>query len=178
MIKVINKNAISIILCVCAWCISILCILMKSDPFPTLLTMVVIITIHLLAALSDIYNRIIPLKLTLSALVIGILIYVIFYNTKVGLNYILAGFFAFIIVKILIVITKSQIGGGDLALMTVTGLFVGVASFFSILFIAILLSGIYSVILLLIKKVDKKTEIPFAPFILLATMFLVLTNVL
>jgi leader peptidase (prepilin peptidase)/N-methyltransferase len=79
--------------------------------------------------------------------------------------------------KLLILVSKRQVGGGDLALMTVTGFFTGVNAFFSILFVSIVLTGMYSLLLIFVKKGNRKTEIPFAPFILLATVILVLSGI-
>lgn len=77
---------------------------------------------------------------------------------------------AFLIIAPLIYITKGQIGTGDLMLLAVTGLFSGWTGLLNILFLSVLLSGIFSFFIVVLKKGSGRSEIPFAPFIFLATV--------
>lgn len=60
---------------------------------------------------------------------------------------------------------KGGIGMGDGMLLCVLGGYLGFIKSLSILLTALYLAAGCSIVLLLIKKVEKKTEIPFVPFL-------------
>lgn len=62
-------------------------------------------------------------------------------------------------------LTKGQIGIGDGIISCFIGIGCGFFENLSILFCAFILTAIVSGILLIIKKVKKKTRIPFVPFL-------------
>jgi leader peptidase (prepilin peptidase) / N-methyltransferase len=175
--EILRKNVIPMILCFGTWTVTILYLISHTKMGIATIAILLLITIQLLSSISDLYNKAIPLKLMICGLLVGFLIFIIFYKTNLLINCILGGIVAFGLMKLLILISKRQVGGGDLALMTVTGFFAGINSFFSILFVSIVLAGMFSLLLILLKKGNKKTEIPFAPFILLATVICVLSGV-
>ncbi len=131
----------------------------------------VLLSVQLLAALWDINDMTIPLKITIPAIFVGLAIMMLTGQILKGIT---ASIVAFILMKLLIIISRNQVGGGDIAIMTVTGLYTGISTLISILFTAVTLAGIFSVIFILCGKAHKKTEIPFAPFILSATVMLIL----
>lgn len=63
--------------------------------------------------------------------------------------------------------SKGAIGEGDGYLLVATGLMLGWRDNIVLLIGALILAGSFSIFLLLFKKVNKKKEIPFAPFLLL-----------
>ncbi|MBO4375605.1 MAG: prepilin peptidase [Lachnospiraceae bacterium] len=65
-------------------------------------------------------------------------------------------------------ITDEKIGLGDGLLMIVTGIFLGGRQNASLIMIAMLLSAVYSIVFLVIKKADKKTSFAFVPFVFAA----------
>ncbi len=134
--------------------------------------MAVLLVIQLIAAISDLSTGLIPLWLVFPALVLGMLIILIFDGTSSMLGHILGGVLSFFIFAFFMVLTRGQIGGGDLLLFALTGFFLGFSMILGILFLSIILSGMFSVFLIVFKKTGLKTEIPFAPFILLATAIL------
>ena len=69
-----------------------------------------------------------------------------------------------LIIRIISEYSKESIGKGDAYLISVMGLFLGVLSNLYIVLGATLISMIYSIILL-IRKYDKKHEMPFVPFL-------------
>lgn len=136
---------------------------------PVVMT-VVLLFIQLAAASSDLRNRTIPLWLILSSMVFGAL-FLCFSSNSISIKtHIFGGLSAFLIIAPLIYITKGQIGTGDLMLLAVTGLFSGWTGLLNILFLSVLLSGIFSFFIVVLKKGSGRSEIPFAPFIFLATV--------
>lgn len=62
-------------------------------------------------------------------------------------------------------LSRGQIGIGDGIICCFTGIGCGFFENLSILFLALFLSAIVSIILLIREKVGKKTKIPFVPFL-------------
>lgn len=173
----IRKSILPMVFCFGTWAVAVFFLLRNMEMGTAATTIFLLVTIQLISSITDLYNRTIPLKLLIFSLIVGFLMIGIFYKTNTFLNCILGGVAAFLVMYLLILISKKQVGGGDLALMTVTGFFAGINIFFSILFVSIILTGMYSLFLVLMKKGSKRTEIPFAPFILLGTVILVLSGV-
>jgi prepilin signal peptidase PulO-like enzyme (type II secretory pathway) len=71
-------------------------------------------------------------------------------------------------------VTKGSIGMGDVKLIACTGLFLGLDRVFSAMILSTVLSGIAGVILIIINIKNRKSEMPFAPFILGGTMLAIL----
>ena len=61
--------------------------------------------------------------------------------------------------------SMPPIGMGDIKLLSVLALCEGTAGIMTVFCSAGLISGVYSAVLLIMKKTEKGSEIPFAPFI-------------
>ena len=59
--------------------------------------------------------------------------------------------------------TRESIGYGDGAVLCALGLFCGVKQSVAVLGMALVLSSILAIVLLVFKKVGRKTELPFLP---------------
>jgi leader peptidase (prepilin peptidase) / N-methyltransferase len=66
-------------------------------------------------------------------------------------------------------ITSGAMGGGDIKFMAALGLFLGVRYSLLTLLLTFVLGGVISVGLILLKKKGRKDEIPFGPFIAIAS---------
>jgi leader peptidase (prepilin peptidase)/N-methyltransferase len=74
-------------------------------------------------------------------------------------------------------LAANSIGYGDVKLLMLMGFFLGTAGIWGAMLFSMLVAFVYSVYLLLTKKADRKTEIAFAPFLLIGTIAAaVLTN--
>lgn len=71
------------------------------------------------------------------------------------------------IVFLVSIITKQAIGMGDVKLISAIGLLLGVVRTYNTLVYASLLGGMFSLVLLVCKRIHMKDSIPFAPFIVL-----------
>lgn len=69
-------------------------------------------------------------------------------------------------------LTEKKVGMGDGILLVLLGLFEGSSKVFAVFCLGLFLQSIMAVVLLLLKKADKQTCIPFAPFLLLARILL------
>ena len=134
-----------------------------------------------ICAFTDIKRCIIPDEMNFLGFIVGIVYAFIklVINIQDGIDLILGaliGFGIFVLIYLfsLLVFKKEGMGGGDIKLMGVLGLFFGVKSIFQIFVLSFLLASIISIFLLL-TRIKKKTDyIAFGPFIVLAayvTMF-------
>ena len=63
-------------------------------------------------------------------------------------------------------LTKEKIGYGDGILFVATGIYLGFWNNLILLWLSTSLAGIYGIILMLLKKKKKDSEIPLVPFVL------------
>ncbi len=127
---------------------------------------VVLAAVLLVLAIIDLKKKQIPVVVVLAVtgvlLLIGIpLQYVHLLNVTAG---ILSGMILIVIAKV----TKEAIGIGDGFVFVMLGAGLGVISSLLILFYALLLASIVSGVLLVIKRVSKKSRMPFIPFVFLS----------
>lgn len=69
-------------------------------------------------------------------------------------------------------ISRHQIGMGDVKLFSVIGLYLGAAVTYFVLLASLLMAAAYTGVKLIRKKIGKKDEIAFGPFILTGTLFI------
>lgn len=131
-------------------------------------------------AFIDFDLKIIPNGLVIAGLIGGIalLLYNLFYpvsmyGDRVWYNPLLgiicgSGVLLFIsIVGSLVYKTDDAMGMGDVKLMAVVGLFLGWRLTIVTILIAVILAAITSLVLILFKRLDRKSTVPFGPFIAL-----------
>lgn len=68
------------------------------------------------------------------------------------------------------IVSKGAIGAGDAYLAIAVGIFLGPGFAMGILLISSIVAAIYSLIMLVAKRVDRKDKIPFVPFMLCGYM--------
>lgn len=67
-------------------------------------------------------------------------------------------------------ISKGGVGMGDVKLVAVVGIYMGGGSVMADIFLSVMASAAYSIIMLIRKKIKLKEEIPFAPFMFIGTV--------
>lgn len=124
------------------------------------------------ATITDLKYRLIYNRFVLIGIVVTGVIR-IFSHPKPWWDYVLTGFGVFIVLYLIAVFTDERsIGGGDVKLFGMMGLALGWEPFFIIFLLSHVLAAVYVLGLKIIhwKETNRKTEFPFAPFILLATL--------
>lgn len=125
------------------------------------------------AAIIDIRKRIIPDKLVLSGSAAGLILKI--FDTKNGfLDGLIGGMAAGLVLLIVYHITKGGIGLGDVKLFGCIGIYLGFENAFSALFLACILSGLLSLVLICMNMNNRKREMPFAPFVLAGALVAVI----
>ena len=74
------------------------------------------------------------------------------------------------------ILTRGAIGWGDGLVFVIIGFGLGFSHTLNILFVSLFLSALFSIGLVVIKKVSKKTTIPFIPFVFLGFMGVMLSH--
>jgi len=83
---------------------------------------------------------------------------------------VLAAFLAFLFFFLLVTLSKERwMGMGDAYLVILLGLISGWPGIILALFLAFFLGSIYGMMLIAIKKKNMKSQVPFAPFLILGT---------
>ncbi len=75
---------------------------------------------------------------------------------------------------VLYFITNKKVGLGDGILLITLGLLLGFGNILVIFCIGIFLQSLLACFLLVTKKADKQTQIPFVPFLMLGNIFMIL----
>lgn len=131
-------------------------------------------SILIVIAFIDYYHSIVPDKILIFGTIAGILLSTLynfprsFLNGTIGL---IIGGGVFLIIAL---VTKGAMGGGDIKLMAMLGLWLGWRHIILITLLSFIIGAFISLILIIIHIKSKKDYIPFAPFISLAaviTMF-------
>lgn len=120
----------------------------------------------IILAVMDIKRRQVHLGFLLSG-IIWVILSVICERT-VSTGEIIAGILAGAFFLLLSKLTKESFGYGDSILIVIMGAFLGFWSLMSVLFMAFFMAGLFSVIMLLKTKFNKKSKFPFIPFLMAA----------
>jgi prepilin signal peptidase PulO-like enzyme (type II secretory pathway) len=131
-----------------------------------------IITIYLLVIISitDINEKHIPVEIIMIGGITGGVMHFINPNTK-GLKELIALVVFSILGLALYKISKEGIGLGDILVLIIITMFLGWEMALTILIFSLVLAGAIGFFLLVFKRVNKKARMPFVPFILVATLF-------
>lgn len=137
----------------------------------------VITPVLLIAFFVDIEYKVIPNRVSMLILQLGIIFTVIsgIINIHIFTDAMLGMFVAFIIFLVIalvggLVAGKEAMGLGDLKFITPLGLFIGVNGIINLIITAFILSAVISVVVVLVRYIRKEPDkyIPFGPFIVLA----------
>lgn len=120
--------------------------------------------------LSDMKSGIIPDKIVYPAIVVTVLFQISVHGITFY-EYLIPAFAAFIFFLALFLLTRGKgMGFGDVKFSFLMGLLLGFPSIIYALYIAFLTGAIVSFILLLWKRKNIKSTIPFGPFLVLGTV--------
>lgn len=130
----------------------------------------IIVSILIVVFFMDIKYRIIANKITMAGILVAIL-YLFLFNRTEMLNHIVTAGFSFgffIVIPLLYYLftKKESMGGGDIKFAFLMGLILGFPSIIAALYIAFLTGALYSIILILWKRISfRNSSIAFGPFL-------------
>lgn len=128
----------------------------------------IIIVFLVFSGVFDLKYMILPDFSTIILIIIAFL--GVFFDEKNIIIYLLTALTASGFLLILNLITKGKgMGMGDVKLALFMGLFLGYPKVIVAFYVAFIIGAVMCVILILFKKVNKKSQIPFGPFLILGT---------
>ncbi|KAB3532803.1 prepilin peptidase [Alkaliphilus serpentinus] len=118
-------------------------------------------------SIEDYRSKIIPDLLIIVGMIIGFIL-IPFINNIYLLDHLATGVIGGGLIAIFSVISKGAIGLGDAKLTALIGLYMGMMGALVVILTATFICGIFGLILLTFKIKNRKSTIPFAPFVLLS----------
>lgn len=138
-------------------------------PVSSLIFNLLITYILIAVFLSDLQYRTIPDQIIYPALLI-ILVFLISQYPNILISNLLSGVGAAVFFFLLVLLTCFKgMGLGDVKLAGLMGLFLGFPGIITALYLAFLTGATLGVILILLGKKRFKSEVPFGPFLIMAT---------
>ena len=147
-----------------------------SYSVPKILRYLILLESMFLIAWIDQRKRRIPNKILLAMLAARIVILIVEWLLvpSIGMSLLISSAFGMLLGGGMFLLahflSRGGVGMGDVKLFAVTGWYVGAGSIMPLVFLTALISAAYSIVMLLLKKIKLKEEIPFAPFVLAGTI--------
>lgn len=131
--------------------------------------LIIVLLFLLLCTYFDVREKRIPCYLFFAFGIIGILFLLLLREKEVlpALQGVIVGIGVLFLARV----TREGIGYGDGIILLITGLYLGLRQNVLLFLLAILLSSAFALVFWVVKRVDRKTELPFVPF--LAAAFLI-----
>lgn len=136
---------------------------------PELLVSISLCSLLIIITVSDIKYMIIPDKVLLVFAGLFLILRIVF-PLDPWWNPIIGGAVGFLLLLLIAIASKGQMGGGDIKLFAVLGILLGWKYVLLALFFATFLGGTIGIVLLATGKVTRKQTIPFGPFIACGTI--------
>ncbi|SHE65879.1 leader peptidase (prepilin peptidase) / N-methyltransferase [Thermoanaerobacter uzonensis DSM 18761] len=112
----------------------------------------------------DMEHKIVPNKIIIAGFVGAIIFRLLMYNYGF-LDYVLGLVLGGGILLLISLISRGEMGGGDIKLMALIGFFIGWKLTILVLFLSVIIGALGGVILVALKIKGRKDYIPFAPYI-------------
>lgn len=133
------------------------------------ITALLLIAMLMIILVSDITYMIIPNKVLLFFLPLFIIMRMI-QPLEPWWSAVIGAVVAFLLIAIIILISRGGMGAGDMKLFGLLGIVLGTGKVLLTFFLASLLGSIIGMCLMLFKIVERKQPIPFGPYIIIATI--------
>jgi len=134
-----------------------------------LITALLLISMLMIIFVSDMTYMLIPNKVLLFFLPLFIIIRAI-QPLEPWWSSITGGVVAFVLIALIILVSRGGMGAGDMKLFGLLGIILGLGKVLLTFFLASLFGAIFGIILLLCKIIERKQPIPFGPYIIVATI--------
>lgn len=119
---------------------------------------------------EDIKEKQISNKILVAMLIVGVILACVTFNTSVIISSFVCALFTGAITYLTSLISRGGLGKGDVILLTITALFIGDLSMVYIVFLSLLAMFLFTIVALLLKKINVKSKLPYVPFLLIGTI--------
>lgn len=159
-----------IIICVINIIFFLLDYFLFNNAFTDYLAMNMLLSFLLSITFEDIKTNLMDTRVIAFYFIIFFIYRIIFLDLAIFLEGLVGFALSLIILLIAYFVKKNSIGIGDIEAIATCGLIIGFPNIFHFLFKAFLFVFIYGIFLIVTKKKNAMSEIPFAPFLLIATI--------
>ncbi|MBN6186523.1 prepilin peptidase [Aneurinibacillus sp. BA2021] len=128
------------------------------------LSMLVIITV------SDLAYRLIPDKVLLPFGLLFLVLRFFIHPDETYISHLIGAALGFTLFFLIAVLSKGGVGGGDIKLFAVIGLFFGYPLLLVTILLSTLFGALYGISIMLLQGAGRKTEVPFGPFIAMGSI--------
>ena len=146
----------------------------------TVLTFGVLVGAGMWLSLIDIDTHLLPRRIVYRTIAVALPLLVIsafFDNTGSIVGMFIGGLGMWCMLRVLEVLSRGDLGGGDVGLGGLLGLYLGWVSYEAVLvglFASFLVGGLFAVALLVTRKANRNTHFAFGPFLIVGTLIAVL----
>jgi len=146
----------------------------------TALTFGILVGAGMWLTLIDIDTHLLPRRIVYrtTALVMPLLIVCAFFDDAGSVLGMFVGAFAlWMVMRVLEVLARGGLGGGDVALAGLLGLYLGWLSYEAVvvgLITAFMVGGVFALLLLITRRVNRSTRFAFGPFLIVGALVAVL----
>lgn len=126
-------------------------------------------------SIEDIKEKMISDKYILCVLVNSIIFRIILFDLMNFINGVITGMVIALMIVLVKKVFKQKIGMGDLKLLAALSITYGYAGMINVLFFSIIIAMLYGIVMMILKKKNKNSEIPFVPFVSLGCFLTVIS---
>jgi leader peptidase (prepilin peptidase)/N-methyltransferase len=152
----------------------------RFDHNLTVLTYGVLVGAGMWLSLIDFDTHLLPRRIVYRTIAIAMPLLVLstfFDDTGSVAGMFIGGIAMWLLLRVLEVLSRGDLGGGDVGLGALLGLYLGWLSYEAILvglFVSFLVGGLFAVALLVTRKANRNTHFAFGPFLIVGTLIAVL----
>lgn len=146
-------------------------IFLFNNKFVDYLAFNMLLSFLLSITFEDIKTNMMDTRVILGYFILFTIYRIVFLDLAIVLEGLIGFALSLIIMLIAYFVKRGSIGIGDIEAIAACGMIIGFPNIFHFLFKAFLFVFIYGIFLMITKKKNTMTEIPLAPFLLLATIF-------
>lgn len=179
---IINKKDVTIVCCVGIAAMAAGSIVCHEADYRLMLFYYFGMLMLSVLTITDLRDKKIPNKILLIMLGIWIIISIIYLiiDVTIAVQLIIMSVSGMVFCGVVFLlgyfITKKKLGGGDVKLSAVLGLYFTIDKAFGVLLYGLILCSLISLVLLISKKASAKEQIPLCPFLLMGASIMLLIN--
>lgn len=128
-----------------------------------------LVSMLMIIFVSDIHYMLIPNRILLFFLPIFIVLRMIL-PLDPWWDSIAGGLIAIVLLSVIIIVSRGGMGGGDMKLFGLLGIVLGTGKVLLAFFLATLIGALFGGLLLLLKIIGRKQEVPFGPYIIVGAL--------
>ncbi|WP_010099166.1 prepilin peptidase [Ornithinibacillus scapharcae] len=134
-----------------------------------LLVALLLISLLIIIFVSDLKYMLIPNKVLVFFLPLFIILRII-EPLEPWWSPIAGAITGFVIIALIILVSRGGMGAGDMKLFFVLGIVLGIKNVLIAFFLSCLIGALIGMLLLLFKRIDRKQPVPFGPYIVIGTL--------